>query len=65
MIEHGVRGQFSGAAGYFNTASVGLPSMNTVAALQVAIADWQAGRAEPPDFDEDVATARRLFAGLV
>lgn len=65
MIDHGVRGQFSGAAGYFNTASVGLPSMNTVAALQVAIADWQAGRAEPPDFDEDVATARRLFAGLV
>ena len=33
--------------------------------LQSGIADWQAGRAEPPDYDEDVATARRLFARLV
>ena len=65
MIGEEVRMQFPGAASYLNTASLGLPSLGTVAALQDAIADWQAGRAEPPDYDEDVATARRLFASLV
>ncbi|MEN8235246.1 MAG: aminotransferase class V-fold PLP-dependent enzyme [Actinomycetota bacterium] len=65
MISGDIRGRFPGAAGYFNTASLGLPSRGTVAALQGALAEWQAGRAQPPDYDEDVATARRLFAGLV
>jgi len=65
MIINDIRSQFPGAKGYFNTASLGLPPKATVTALQDGIADWQAGRAEPPDYDEDVATARRLFAGLV
>jgi len=65
MINDDIRNQFPGAEGYFNTASLGLPPQATVAALQDGIADWQAGRAEPPDYDEHVATARSLFARLV
>lgn len=65
MTDAEIRRRFPGAAGYFNTASLGLPSAGTVAAMNEAIADWQAGRAEPPDYDEDVAAARRLFARLV
>jgi malonyl CoA-acyl carrier protein transacylase len=65
MIDAEIRSRFAGAAGYFNTASLGLPSAGTVAAMDEAIADWQAGRAEPPDYDEDVAAARRLLARVV
>ena len=65
MIDEAIRNEFPGAAGYFNTASLGLPSVDTVDALHAAVADWQAGRVEPPDYDDDVTTARQLFAGLV
>lgn len=65
MIDELVQSQFPEAAGYFNTASLGLPSLDTADALHGAIADWQSGRVEPPDYDSDVATARQLFAGLV
>ncbi|MCL1693445.1 MAG: aminotransferase class V-fold PLP-dependent enzyme [Actinomycetia bacterium] len=65
MINPHVQSQFPGAAGYLNTASLGLPPLASVSALQAAITDWQAGRAEPANYDEDVAAARRLFAGLV
>jgi selenocysteine lyase/cysteine desulfurase len=65
MIDPGTRDQFPGAAGYFNTASLGLPSDGTVAAIEDAIAAWQGGRAEPPDYDRDVAEARQLFAHAV
>jgi len=33
--------------------------------MSEAISDWQAGHVEPPDYDQDVAEARRLFARLV
>ena len=65
MIDPRTRDRFPGAAGYFNTASLGLPSDGTVAAMEDAIAAWQGGRAEPPDYDRDVVAARRLFAHVV
>jgi selenocysteine lyase/cysteine desulfurase len=65
MIDPGIRDRFSGAVGYFNTASLGLPSDETVAAMEAAIAVWRGGRAEPPDYDREVAAARRLFAQVV
>lgn len=65
MIDNDIRSQFTGAPGYLNTASLGLPSRTTVVALCDAIADWQDGRVEPPDYDEDVTAARELFADLV
>ncbi len=65
MISEDIRGRFPGAGGYFNTASIGLPSPETVSALEDAVTEWQAGRAEPAGYDDDVAAARSLFAGLV
>ena len=59
------RAQFPGAAGYLNSASIGLPPINTVTAMQAAIADWQAGKSHAPEYDEPIARARRLFAELV
>jgi selenocysteine lyase/cysteine desulfurase len=48
-----------------NTASLGLPPQRSIDALEKAIADWQHGRTQPPDYDEDVAVSRQAFAGLV
>ena len=56
---------FPGAAGYLNSASIGLPPTQAVGALQAAITEWQAGGAHAPAYDAPVATARRLFADLV
>lgn len=64
MVNDVIRSQFPGAAGYLNSATLGLPCPGTVVALQRAIADWQTGRADPGGYDEDIATSRRLFAGL-
>ena len=57
--------QFPGAAGYLNSASIGLPPTHAVADLQNAITKWQDGRAQAPEYDADVAEARRLFAELM
>jgi len=65
MIDPRTQDRFPGAAGYLNTASLGLPSDETVAAMEDAIAAWQGGTAQPPDYDRDVAAARQLFAHLV
>lgn len=59
------RHEFPGAPGYLNTAAIGLPPQRAVDALQEAVAVWQSGRAHAPAYDDDVATARRLFAQLV
>lgn len=58
------RHEFPGAAGYLNTAAIGLPPQRAVDALQKAIAEWQGGHAQAPAYDDDVAAARRLFAQL-
>ena len=57
--------EFETAGIYVNTASLGLPPRRAVAALATAIETWRSGRAEAADYDEVVARARRLFAGLV
>ena len=59
------RDLFPGAPGYLNSASIGLPPASAIAAMQEALAQWQAGRARAPAYDEPVAEARRLFAQLV
>jgi len=56
---------FTPVPGYLNTASLGLPSLAVVTALQVRLAEWQRGESEAPSFDEDVARSRRAFAALV
>lgn len=57
--------QFPGAAGYLNSASIGLPPTQAVEALHDALDEWQSGQAHAPDYDRPVAQARRLFAELV
>lgn len=57
--------EFPGAAGYLNTASIGLPSQRTVDAMRAAVDDWQHGRARATAYDGIVERARRVFARLV
>ena len=65
MVDERVQGQFPGAAGYLNTASLGLPPQVAVDALSAALTEWQAGRAEAPAYDIHVSTARNAFAKMV
>ena len=65
MIETRVREQFPGAAGYLDTASLGLPPRGTVEAMSAALAEWQAGTATAPGYDRYVEEARASFAALV
>ena len=55
---------FPHAAGYLNTASMGLPPAAVVDAMRAAVEDWAAGRALAPDYDEPVGRARRAWARL-
>lgn len=65
MIEQAVVDQFPGAPGYLNTASIGLPPQQAVDALHAAVTKWQDGRAQAPEYDEVVTSAREAFAALV
>ena len=65
MIDEAVRAQFPGASGYLNTASLGLPPRSAVTELTAAIAEWQAGSAEPPAYDGYVEAARSSYASMV
>lgn len=60
-----VEGQFPGADGYLDTASLGLPPRSAVDAMTAAIAEWQAGAATAPGYDHYVEEARASFASLV
>jgi selenocysteine lyase/cysteine desulfurase len=57
--------RFGVQAGYLDTASVGIPPVETVEAMRDALAAWAAGRARPQDYDSLVVDARAAFAGLV
>ena len=65
MIDEGILQQFPGASGYLNTASLGLPPQTAVDEMTAAIAEWQAGAAEPPGYDHYVEEARASFAAMV
>ncbi len=65
VIEEEVRAQFPGAAGYLDSASLGLPPQVTVDAMARALTEWQAGAATAPGYDRFVAEARAAFATLV
>lgn len=65
MLDETVQHEFSAGPGYLNTASVGLPPKNAVAALRASLADWEEGRCDPASFDEDVDRARRAYGKIV
>lgn len=56
--------EFRAGPGYLNTASIGLPPAVAADAVTDAVADWAAGRARPPAFDDAVEAARAGFAAL-
>lgn len=64
MTSSDLAADFPGAAGYLNTASLGLPPPPAVAALHRAVDDWAAGAAAPPDYDDAVRRSREAFARL-
>jgi selenocysteine lyase/cysteine desulfurase len=57
-------GDFPGARGYLDTATLGLPCAATLAELQLTLADWQAGTARPAAYDDHVRRSREAFARL-
>jgi selenocysteine lyase/cysteine desulfurase len=59
------RDQFSPDPGFLDTASAGLPTAGTLAALARALEVWRPGRATPQSYDAAVAAARDRFARLV
>ena len=64
MLEH-AQAEFDPEVVYLNTASLGLPPRRCLQALQAALEQWRAGRANPPAFDVPVQAARVSYAGLV
>lgn len=65
VIDEAVRARFPGAAGYLNTASLGLPPQGAVDEMSAALSEWQAGVATAPGYDRYVEAARSSFAELV
>ena len=64
MLDASVPARFAAGPGYLNTASVGLPSRATMAAVRQAQETWEAGQCDPVAFDADVDRSRRAFARL-
>ena len=57
--------RFPDARGYLNTASLGLPTDDTLDAIRTHLDDWAAGRCEPPAFDAFVDRSRTAYGRLV
>nr|WP_063779274.1 aminotransferase class V-fold PLP-dependent enzyme [Kibdelosporangium sp. MJ126-NF4] len=56
---------FDVPAGYFNTASIGIPPKVAVDGLADAVRRWQSGADSAPDFDADVRLARKAWGSLI
>lgn len=59
------RTQFAPAVSYLDSATMGLPSAGTLAALRQAESDWSAGVASADSYDRALTCARTTYAGLV
>jgi selenocysteine lyase/cysteine desulfurase len=57
--------EFTGAVGFLNSPTYGLPPTFLIDALSGSIAAWQAGTMDVPAFDEPVRRARAAYASLV
>ena len=56
--------EFTGAAGFLNSPTYGLPPRFLVDALHDCIGRWQSGTMDVPSFDHHVDAARRGYAAL-
>lgn len=61
----GVGDLFDAEPGFLDTASSGLPTRATVAALERALGRWRAGQAKPQDYDAALESCRAAFGRLV
>lgn len=59
------RAEFDPQVTFLNTASLGLPPLRALTAMQAALADWRAGRAEPMGYDVPLESARASYAAMV
>lgn len=59
------QGLFAPAPGYLNAATLGLPPVPVVSAMQEALLQWQSGQASPAAYGEAVEIARAGYAALV
>jgi selenocysteine lyase/cysteine desulfurase len=59
------RAEFDADVTYLDTATFGLPPRRSWAALQEALAQWQAGTADPAAYDVQITAARSSYAHLV
>jgi selenocysteine lyase/cysteine desulfurase len=55
---------FINAAGYLNTASIGLPPAPVIKAMHTAVGDWARGDATAPGYDVYVERSREVWAGM-
>lgn len=56
--------EFTGAVGFLNSPTFGLPPRFLIDELHGTIAEWQAGTMDVPGFDEPVRRARAAYAAL-
>lgn len=59
------RGKFGEARGYLDAASSGIPTRETVAALESDLDMWASAQRDPQDYDPIVARTRADYARLV
>jgi selenocysteine lyase/cysteine desulfurase len=64
-LRHSFGAEFTGAAGFLNSPTYGLPPTFLIDELSGCIAAWQAGTMDVPAFDEPVRRARAAYASLV
>jgi len=60
-----VKAAFAPTPGFLNAATLGLPPVPVVDALQQALLEWQSGRASAAGYDALVQQARTLYASFV
>jgi selenocysteine lyase/cysteine desulfurase len=64
-LRHSFGAEFTGAAGFLNSPTYGLPPTFLIDELSGCIAAWQAGTMDVPALDEPVRRARAAYASLV
>ena len=59
-----LRSAFAPDPGYLNTASVGVPPVAAVEAVEAVLGRWRAGQLSASDFDDDVRRSRTAWAAI-
>lgn len=63
-MRHAFGADYRAAAGFLNSATFGLPSEATLAALAEFTDAWSSGTLQPPNLDTEIDRARAAFATL-